>query len=60
MIGSEMGSSFVNALFSLGQAGDIAQFRRAFAAATLNDVYNICAIVVLLPLELIAGSLVHK
>lgn len=31
------------------------RFRRAFAAATLGDVFNICCIFVILPLELATG-----
>lgn len=55
MMGAEMGSSFMNALVSLGQSGNRDQFRRAFAATTMNDVYNFLSYFVLLPLELLTG-----
>uniref|UniRef100_A0A1I7ZXN9 Na_Ca_ex domain-containing protein n=1 Tax=Steinernema glaseri TaxID=37863 RepID=A0A1I7ZXN9_9BILA len=51
MMGAEMGSSIMNALISLTQSGDPQQFRRAFAAATMNDVYNVCCVFTILPME---------
>ena len=55
MFGAEMGASIMNALISLTQSGDRSQFRRAFAAATMNDIYNFLCYLVFLPLEIIAG-----
>ncbi|TKR83120.1 hypothetical protein L596_016762 [Steinernema carpocapsae] len=55
MMGSEMGSSIMNALISLTQSGDKHQFRRAFAAATMNDIYNVCCVFTILPLEVAFG-----
>ncbi|VDK44871.1 unnamed protein product [Cylicostephanus goldi] len=55
MIGSELGGTLVNAIVSLAYSGEPEQFRRAFAAATLGDVFNICCIFVILPLELATG-----
>ncbi|CAJ0609873.1 unnamed protein product [Cylicocyclus nassatus] len=55
MIGSELGGTLVNAIVSLAYSGEPVQFRRAFAAATLGDVFNICCIFVILPLELATG-----
>ncbi|KAK0407351.1 hypothetical protein QR680_019149 [Steinernema hermaphroditum] len=55
MMGSEMGSSIMNALISLTQSGDRHHFRRAFAAATMNDVYNVCCVFTILPLEVAFG-----
>ncbi|GMR60966.1 hypothetical protein PMAYCL1PPCAC_31161, partial [Pristionchus mayeri] len=52
MIGSELGTSFVNGLISLTYAGDRESFKRAFSAAILGDVLNICVILVVLPIEL--------
>ena len=43
----------MNALISLTQSGDRSQFRRAFAAATMNDVFNFLCFVILLPVEII-------
>ena len=55
MMGAEIGASFFNALISLGQSGNRDQFRRAFAAATMNDIFNFLAYLVILPLELSTG-----
>ncbi|ETN72070.1 sodium-dependent inorganic phosphate transporter [Necator americanus] len=55
MIGSELGGTLVNAIVSLAYSARPEQFRRAFAAATLGDVFNICCIFVILPLELATG-----
>lgn len=55
MMGAEIGASFFNALISLGQSGNRDQFRRAFAAATMNDIFNFLSYLVILPLELTTG-----
>ena len=55
MMGAEIGASFFNALISLGQSGNRDQFRRAFAAATMNDIFNFLCYLVILPLELATG-----
>ncbi|KAI1730318.1 na+/Pi-cotransporter domain-containing protein [Ditylenchus destructor] len=55
MLGAEMGASFMNALISLGQSGNRDQFRRAFAAATMNDVYNFLCYFAILPIEVTFG-----
>ncbi|KAI6234525.1 hypothetical protein M3Y99_00805000 [Aphelenchoides fujianensis] len=55
IIGSEMGASLTNALISLAQSGDRNKFRRSFAAATMNDAFNILNYMVLLPSEISFG-----
>ncbi|PIO62552.1 Na+/Pi-cotransporter, partial [Teladorsagia circumcincta] len=55
MMGSELGCTLVNAIVSLAYAGKPEEFRRTFAAATLGDVFNVCCIFVILPLELATG-----
>lgn len=52
MIGSEMGSSLMNVLVSMGQSGDRDQFRRAFSCATMNDAFNLMNYLTVLPLEI--------
>lgn len=52
LIGSEMGSSLMNVLISMGQSGNRAQFRRAFAAASMNDAFNLMNYLTVLPLEI--------
>ncbi|KAH7713706.1 Sodium-dependent phosphate transport protein [Aphelenchoides avenae] len=55
LLGAEMGASFINALVSLGQSGDRDEFRRAFAAASMNDMYNLMNYFVFLPTEMAFG-----
>lgn len=55
LIGSEIGASLTNALISLAQSGDRAMFRRSFAAASMNDAYNILNYITLLPFEISFG-----
>uniref|UniRef100_A0A914E840 Uncharacterized protein n=1 Tax=Acrobeloides nanus TaxID=290746 RepID=A0A914E840_9BILA len=55
MLGSEMGASLINALVSLTQVGNRDQFRRAFAAVTVNDVFNFLSYFILMPIEVGTG-----
>uniref|UniRef100_A0A8R1I1R5 Uncharacterized protein n=1 Tax=Caenorhabditis japonica TaxID=281687 RepID=A0A8R1I1R5_CAEJA len=55
MIGSELGSSLVNAMVSLAYSGKPEQFKRAFSAAILGDVFNICGLFVIFPMEMFTG-----
>uniref|UniRef100_A0A7E4WCN4 Na+/Pi-cotransporter n=1 Tax=Panagrellus redivivus TaxID=6233 RepID=A0A7E4WCN4_PANRE len=57
LIGAEMGGSIMNALISLSYSGDRLQFRRAFAAATMNDIFNFVCFIVLLPLEIVLAPI---
>ncbi|KJH40912.1 sodium-dependent inorganic phosphate transporter [Dictyocaulus viviparus] len=59
MIGAELGGTLVNAIVSLVYSRKPEQFQRAFAAATLGDVFSLCCIFVILPFEL-ATSFIEK
>ncbi|MBX3416997.1 MAG: Na/Pi symporter [Pirellulaceae bacterium] len=52
VMGANIGTSVTNTLVSLGHLRDSEQFRRAFSAATILDMFNVLAVVILLPLEL--------
>lgn len=52
IMGANIGTSVTNTLVSLGYVGDKAAFQRAFAAATVLDIFNILAVVIFLPLEI--------
>lgn len=52
LMGANLGTTMTNTLVSLGMAGDKASFRRAFAAATVHDFFNILAVLILLPIEM--------
>ena len=43
----------------MGQMGDGAQLERAFAGATVHDLFNILTVAILLPLEAATGYLNH-
>lgn len=50
-MGANIGTSITNTLVSLMQSTDRNQFRRAFAAATVHDVFNWLTVLILLPVE---------
>ena len=51
-----MGTTITNTLVSLTQSGDRDQFRRAFAGATIHDMFNWLTVIILLPLEVMTGE----
>lgn len=56
-MGANIGTSVTNTLVSIGQITDVGDFRRAFAGATVHDMFNWLAVIVLLPLEVLTGKL---
>ncbi|KAG7347074.1 sodium-dependent phosphate pump NptA [Nitzschia inconspicua] len=59
VMGSNIGTSVTNTLVALGQMGDGDQLERAFAGATVHDMFNFMTVAVLFPLEIITGYLFH-
>lgn len=59
VMGANIGTSVTNSLASLGSIRRPVEFRRAVAAATVHDVFNVLAVLVLLPVELLTGVLAH-
>jgi solute carrier family 34 (sodium-dependent phosphate cotransporter) len=57
IMGANIGTTVTNTLASLGSLRRPDQFRRAFTAATMHDFFNLMAVGVLLPLELITARL---
>lgn len=57
VMGANVGTSVTNTIVSLGNAKDRNEFRRAFAGATVHDMFNFLSLLVLLPLELASGCL---
>lgn len=57
VMGANIGTTVTNTLASLGSIRRAAEFRRAFAAATMHDIFNLAAVAILLPLELATGFL---
>lgn len=52
VMGANIGTTITNTIVSLGHIKVGEEFRRAFAAATIHDVFNLVAVVIFLPLEI--------
>ena len=57
IMGANIGTSVTNTIVAMGQMGDGDQLERAFAGATVHDMFNFMSVAVLFPLELITGYL---
>ncbi len=57
IMGANIGTSVTNTLVSLAHWRIRREFRSAFAAATVHDVFNYLTVLILLPLELLFGVL---
>lgn len=59
IMGANIGTSVTNTIVSLSMAGNKNEFRRAFAGATVHDMFNWLTVLVLLPLEAISSFLYY-
>lgn len=59
IMGANIGTSLTSTLVSLGHVRDGKEFHRAFSAATVHDSFNILAVAILLPIELLFSPLKH-
>ena len=57
IIGANIGTSVTATLVSLGHIGRTSEFKRAFAAATVHDFFNVLAVIVIFPLQLATNFL---
>eukprot|EP00985_Skeletonema_marinoi_P014140 scaffold7112_cov119-Skeletonema_marinoi.AAC.4 len=57
IMGANIGTSVTNTIVAMGQMADGSQLERAFAGATVHDLFNLLTVSVLFPLELITGYL---
>jgi len=57
IMGANIGTTVTNTLVSLGHIRCKKEFKRAFASATIHDFFNILAVIIFLPLEMIFGFL---
>jgi len=57
IMGANIGTTVTNTLVSLGSIRQSDEFKRAFAAATVHDFFNLLAVLILLPIELATGVL---
>ena len=53
VMGANIGTTVTNILVSLGHATRREEFRRAFSAAIVHDLFNVFSVVLLFPLELL-------
>lgn len=59
VMGANIGTSVTNTIVSLAQAAERNEFRRAFAGATVHDIFNWLSVLIFLPLEVITHFLLH-
>ncbi len=52
IMGANIGTTITNTLVSLGHVRKRVEFRRAFSAGVVHDFFNICAVIVIFPLEM--------
>lgn len=57
VMGANIGTTVTNTLISLGYVRNKAEFKRAFSAATVHDFFNLLAVAIFLPLEIMFGFL---
>ena len=57
VMGANIGTTITNTIVSLGHVRQGEEFRRAFAAATVHDFFNLVCVVIFLPLEIMFGML---
>jgi sodium-dependent phosphate cotransporter len=57
IIGTNIGTSVTSSIVSLAHISKKDEFHKAFSAGTLHDFFNLIAIIIILPLELMFGFL---
>jgi sodium-dependent phosphate cotransporter len=57
IMGANIGTSVTNSLVSLGHVTRRNEFERAFAGATVHDLFNLLTVLILFPLEMATGYL---
>ncbi len=57
IMGANIGTTITNTIVSIGHMQQGNAFRRAFAAATVHDFFNLMLVMVALPIELMTGAL---
>ena len=51
IMGANIGTSVTSTIVAIGQIQDDDMFERAFAAATMHDMFNLLSVVIMLPLQ---------
>ena len=50
-MGANIGTSVTNSIVSLSQINRSTEFRRAFAAATVHDFFNVLSVIIIFPIQ---------
>lgn len=53
IMGANIGTTITNTIVSLGHVRKKKEFRRAFASATVHDFFNVMAVAIFLPIEIL-------
>lgn len=59
VMGANIGTSVTNTIVAMGHMGDGDELERAFAGATVHDMFNFLTVGILFPIELITGYLYY-
>lgn len=57
VMGANIGTTVTNAIVAFGHISDREEFRKAFSGAMIHDFFNILAVAIFLPLEILTGFL---
>ncbi|MAD90118.1 MAG: sodium:phosphate symporter [Pseudoalteromonas sp.] len=57
VMGANIGTTITNTLVSIGHIRSKEEFQRAFSASTVHDFFNLLAVLIFLPLEIMFGFL---
>ena len=57
VMGANIGTTITNTLVSIGHIRSKEEFQRAFSASTVHDFFNLLAVAIFLPLEIMFGLL---
>ncbi|MFO7767911.1 MAG: Na/Pi symporter [bacterium] len=55
VMGANIGTTVTNTIVSVGHITRVQEFKRAFAASTVHDFFNLMAVIILFPLEYFFG-----
>ena len=56
IMGANIGTTVTNTIVSLAHIREKEEFKNAFASATIHDFFNILAVIIFLPLEIVFNS----
>ena len=56
IMGANIGTSVTNTIVSQGHIRNVEEFKRAFAGATVHDLFNLLSVMILLPFNLITDA----